>query len=140
MKSSKLLKIVTLSGFSMMLVAAPGLAADAGEAAVVATDGKADATRPPVSEESATLKALLIKEQEVRTRLRMPAMLQVSEDPSEEEEIQELYRSGWIIEASLEEVEAAIKAAAATPSPDDDVAAKILAHRASCRFFMDNRK
>lgn len=71
----------------------------------------------------------------VRDRLHMSAMIEVSDDPGEEAEIAELYRSGWIIEATVDEVEAALKAAAATPALEDDVAARCLAHRASCRYF-----
>ncbi|GAA5129286.1 hypothetical protein JIN84_03180 [Luteolibacter yonseiensis] len=74
---------------------------------------------------------------EIRTRLHMPALLDVTEDPEREAEIAELYRSGWIIKATVEEVEAAIEAAAATPDLEDDRAAQVLAHRASCRYFLE---
>jgi len=75
---------------------------------------------------------------EVRTRLHRPAMLEVSEDAGDEAEIMELYNSGWIIKASVAEVEAALQAAAATPDVEDDRAALILAHRASCRYFLED--
>lgn len=73
---------------------------------------------------------------DVRNRLHMAAVVSVGDDPGEEAEIAELYRSGWIIDATVDEVEAALQAAAATPSTADDVEAKELAHRASCRFFL----
>ena len=47
----------------------------------------------------------------------------------------EAYRSGYIVDATLEEVEAAMKAAAATPELEDDKAALRLRHRGSYRFF-----
>lgn len=75
---------------------------------------------------------------EVRTRLHRPAMLEVSEDPGDEAEIMELYNSGWIIQATVDEVEAALQAAAATPDTEDDRAALVLAHRASCRYFLED--
>jgi hypothetical protein len=71
----------------------------------------------------------------VRERLHMSVMIEASDDPVEEAEIAELYRSGWIIDATVDQVEAAIKAAVATPTLEDDIAARILAHRASCRYF-----
>ena len=72
---------------------------------------------------------------DIRQRIQMPAILEVCEDPGEEAEVTELFHSGWIVDASLEEVEAALQAAAKTLTSDDDVAARILAHRASCRFI-----
>lgn len=73
---------------------------------------------------------------EVRARLHMPAMLEMTDNPADDAEIAELYQSGWIIDATVEEVEAALKAAAATPGPEDDSAALVFAHRASCRYFL----
>lgn len=74
--------------------------------------------------------------EKVRGRLRMSAMLEAGVDPAMDAEIEEFYRSGWIIDATVDEVESALEAAAATPSTEDDVKAQILAHRASCRFFV----
>lgn len=78
-----------------------------------------------------------IKEQEgeVRDRLELPALIVDRGDRGEEAEILELYRSGWIINATVDEVDAALKAAEKTPELEDDVAARVLAHRASCRYF-----
>jgi hypothetical protein len=73
---------------------------------------------------------------DIRKRLHLPAMLEDHGNEGEEMEIAELYHSGWIIKASIKEVEAALQAAAATPNLDDDIEARILAHRASCRYFL----
>lgn len=44
---------------------------------------------------------------------------------------------GMIVEATIEQVEAALAAAAATPEPEDDIEAIILKCRGSYRFFLD---
>jgi hypothetical protein len=49
--------------------------------------------------------------------------------------IDDAYNEGIIVDATLEEVEAALAAAAATPGFEDDIAAKRLAHRGSYRYF-----
>ena len=103
-------------------------------ACIASTDQRTTVTGES-SDPQALRRALDRASSEMRRRLHMPVMLEVSDDPSEEAEIMELYRSGWIVEATVDEVEAAIDAAAATPEIEDDIAARILAHRASCRFF-----
>ena len=88
------------------------------------------------AEKTAEMRAKLDKaEKNVRDRLHMSAMLEVTDDAGVEQNMAYLHRSGWIINATVEDVEAARKAAAATPSLDDDKIAEELAHRASCRFF-----
>jgi hypothetical protein len=52
--------------------------------------------------------------------------------------IEELHASGFIIPVTLEEVEAALQAAALTPETADDRAALILKHRGSYRFFLND--
>lgn len=82
-----------------------------------------------------------MKQQENRIirRLGISAPIDVSEtmDPATEiDTIRELYDSGFIVPATLEQVEAALQAAALTPEPEDDQAALILKHRGSYRFFL----
>ena len=90
----------------------------------------------PSDKKSAAMRVKLDRASaKVRDRLHMSCMIEVSDDPAEEAEIAELFRSGWIIEATVEDVEAARQAATATPGLEDDAAAQALAHRASCRFF-----
>ncbi len=48
----------------------------------------------------------------------------------------EQWESGYIIPATLQEVKAALAAAAATPDREDDIQALILKHRGSYRFFL----
>lgn len=107
------------SAFAQSDIPAPGTEADE-NAAAVAAEAKLDQAVA-----------------EVTTRLHMPAMLEISEDPAQEAEIAELHQSGWIVDATVDEVESALQAAAATPELEDNIAALILAHRASCRFFVE---
>jgi len=51
--------------------------------------------------------------------------------------VSKLEESGFIVEISREEVEAAVAAAVATPDPDDDQRALELMHRGSYRFYLD---
>ncbi len=79
--------------------------------------------------------------QRIMSRLGMSAPLDATEttDPATGiDAIHELYDSGFIIPATLEEVEAALKAAARTADPEDDKAALILKHRGSYRFFLND--
>lgn len=73
-----------------------------------------------------------IKEVEQRVHMSAPMELRLENgrDP-----IAEAVASGFIIETTLEEVEAALAAAAATPEPEDDQRAMALKHRGSYRFF-----
>jgi hypothetical protein len=76
----------------------------------------------------------------ISRRLGISAPLDAAEttDPATGiDAIQELYDSGFIVPATLEEVEAALEAAAQTPEPEDDQAALILKHRGSYRFFLN---
>ena len=52
--------------------------------------------------------------------------------------IDEAYDAGIIVDATLEEVESALAAAATTPSKEDDIAALRLAHFGSYRFFQQS--
>lgn len=80
------------------------------------------------------------RKNEILSRVGMSAPLDATEttDPSSgADSIQELYDSGFIIPATLEDVEAALHAAAQTPETEDDTAALILMHRGSYRFFLN---
>ncbi|MFK7849666.1 MAG: hypothetical protein AB8D78_01710 [Akkermansiaceae bacterium] len=61
-----------------------------------------------------------------------------SDSSTDAASLRELEESGFIIPATLEEVEAALKAAALTPETEDDKAALILKHRGSYRFSSSN--
>lgn len=81
------------------------------------------------------------KAEKIRNRLGIPSPLDASQtaDPlTGYDPMMELYESGLIVPATLEQVEAALKAAAATPDPEDDRAALILKHRGSYRFFVND--
>jgi len=81
------------------------------------------------------------KAEKVRSRLGIPAPMDASEttDPiTGYDPMLELHQSGLIVPATLEEVEAALEAAAATPDPEDDRAALRIKHRGSYRFFLND--
>lgn len=75
------------------------------------------------------------KKADIIERVGMSAPMELPE-PGEHDFIAKAKEMGWIIDTTLEQVEAALKAAAATPSAEDDIAAMRLAHRGSYRFFM----
>lgn len=77
---------------------------------------------------------------EILVRVGMAATLDAAEttDPSTGiDPVLKIYDSGFIISATLEEVEAALHAAAQTPETEDDTNALILMHRGSYRFFIN---
>lgn len=73
-----------------------------------------------------------VKEVQRRVNMAAPMELELENgvDPVAEAE-----KNGFIIEATLEQVEAALAAAAATPDTEDDKRALELRHRGSYRFF-----
>lgn len=75
--------------------------------------------------------------QEIRARVGMSALLE-QPGPGEHDVIQDLLDAGQIVEATLEEVEAALAAAKATPEREDDLKAMKLAHQGSYRFFLED--
>lgn len=87
---------------------------------------------PPTA--AADLAAMNADIQEVQEKVGMAApmerQLENGVDP-----IEEARESGFIIEVTLEQVEAAIAAAAATEDPEDDKRAFELKHRGSYRFY-----
>ncbi len=73
-------------------------------------------------------------QKQVRDRVGIAALMEVDPDAGPDL-VAEGVRSGYIIEVTLEEVEAALASAAATPDPEDDKRALDLRHRGSYRFF-----
>ncbi len=78
------------------------------------------------------------KEEVIRQRVRMSAPMELPEE-GEEDFVALAEKEGWIIEATLEEVETALSAAKATSSKEDDAAAARLAHWGSYRFYLDEK-
>ncbi len=101
----------------------------------------ASATRPAsetlLRKEEAVAGKIRAAEENIRRRIGMPAQLEAGTDPARDAEVEHMRETGWLIEAGVEEVEAAIAAAKATPGKQDDVEAMAFAHRASCRFYME---
>ena len=75
-------------------------------------------------------------EREVEQRVRMSAPMEL-ELENGVDPIAAAVKEGFIIEVSLENVEAAVAAAVLTPDPEDDQRALELMHRGSYRFFVD---
>ncbi len=73
---------------------------------------------------------------EVQDRVGMSAPMEIVIEAGTDPVI-EAVNDGLIVDASLEQVEAALAAAAATPDPEDDLRALELKHRGSYRFFCD---
>lgn len=75
------------------------------------------------------------EQKRIAERLGMSAPMEVElingVDP-----VMEALENGFIIEATLEEVEAALAKAAATPEIEDDIEALRLKHRGSYRYFV----
>lgn len=117
------------------LLAAVGFGAaadDAMEAPAKASDSPLPECRD--TEQTISLLELESAEQEVRSRLKispsMDVQLENGVDP-----VEEARAMGLILEASIEEVEAALAAAQRTPDPADDIQALRLRHRGSYRFY-----
>lgn len=85
------------------------------------------------------LQRMEAQRENIISRLGMSAPLDADETTDHTtgiDAIQELQETGFIIPATIEEVESALRAAAETPDPEDDQAALILKHRGSYRFFL----
>ncbi len=73
---------------------------------------------------------------EVQDRVQMSAPMAI-ETEAGIDPVVEAVNLGLIVDATLEQVEAALAAAAATSDPEDDLRALELKHRGSYRFFCD---
>lgn len=78
------------------------------------------------------------KQGEISRRVGMSSCLEIS-NAGGEDFVAMAQEKGLIVEVTLDEVEAALKAAAATPQREDDLAAMNLAHWGSYRFFLDDK-
>jgi hypothetical protein len=89
---------------------------------------------PSAAERAASVPRMEKEQVRIAQRLQMSAPMEI-ELVNGKDPILEAYEDGFIIEATLEQVEAALAAAATTPDPEDDLAAQELRHRGSYRFF-----
>ncbi len=97
--------------------------------------------RIPNRKSAADIRRMEKQAKDIFERVGMSSSLDATEttDPvTGVDVIQELYDCGYIIPVTLEEVEAALKAAQLTPDPEDDIAAQELRHRGSYRFFLND--
>lgn len=91
----------------------------------------------PHSHEEAASQRMDSRKKSILKRIGMSAPLE-RPDPGQPDFVADAQETGWIIESTLEEVEAALHAAGSTPSNEDDIAAMRMAHRGSYRFFLDD--
>jgi hypothetical protein len=84
--------------------------------------------------EARAINAMEREQRRIAERVGMSAPMEI-ELVNGVDPIQEIMNDGFIMEATLEEVEAALSAALKTPTLNDDKAAHRLKHRGSYRFF-----
>jgi hypothetical protein len=97
------------------------------------TESQADVATSSVSEEE---QRLVAAEELIRDRINIAPMF-VQQEGSETDQVVDLQAMGMIIEVTLEEVEAALAAAAATEEPEDDIEAARLQQWGSYRYYLD---
>ena len=118
-----------------ILSAAMALTAVAWSAIAISTEEPSTAEKNETRDRVALMDR---KQAEISKRVGMSSCLEIS-DAGGEDFVATALEKGLIVEATLEEVEAALKAAAATPQREDDLAAMNLAHWGSYRFFVDEK-
>ncbi len=69
----------------------------------------------------------------IRTGAKVAPLLEV--EGGDGHAVEEPDADGWIVDVTLDEVVAALAAAAKTPGSEDDIVAKRMAHRGSYRYF-----
>jgi hypothetical protein len=102
---------------------------------VLAGPSRTESSETSISlEKTASVLRMEAEQGRIAKRIGMSAPMEIVElDGSDP--VDDLMKSGFIIEATLEQVEEALAAAAATPDPEDDKLALELAHRGSYRFY-----
>ncbi len=92
--------------------------------------------KEPETEAAAVLQRMDQKKALIIERLAMSAPMEL-ENVDGVDLVEESRRLGFVAEVTLEEVEAALAAAAQTPSAEDDIQAIRLMHWGSYRFYPD---
>jgi hypothetical protein len=101
----------------------------------------ADPTRTESSESSISLEKtasvlrMEAEQKRIANRVGMSAPMEIDTDDGIDP-VMEAMEKGLIVEATLEEVEAALAKAAATPDTADDIEAHRLKHNGSYRYFV----
>jgi hypothetical protein len=136
MKKS-ILKLLALSSLVVLASSAAEFTMESNSANSLSENEERRAPRDQ-RDDQAAIRRMDARKMEILSRVGMSAPLDATEttDPvTGVDSVQELYDSGFIIPATLEDVESALHAAAQTPEAEDDTAALILMHRGSYRFF-----
>lgn len=94
-------------------------------------DGSTESVK---KEETGAIQRMKAEQKLISERLHITAPMEI-EFVNGIDPVMEAYENGFIIEATLEQVEAALDAAANTPDEEDDLEALELKHRGSYRFF-----
>ena len=136
MKTPKLLAAVPILALSASAVIGWSAITRASQTDAATPDRKAEATseaKDPAVE--ARIARMEEEQKRIADRLGMSAPMEIElidgVDP-----VMEAMQKGLIIEATLEEVEAALAKAAATPDTADDIEAHRLKHGGSYRYFV----
>jgi hypothetical protein len=121
-----IIALTSLAAFCWTAVAAPEKQDSAREAEIT--------PESPAEKEAAAIQRMETEQERISERLQISAPMEV-ELVNGVDPVMEAYENGFIIEATLEQVEAALAAAAKTPDLEDDLKALELKHRGSYRFF-----
>lgn len=129
MRRHHLIAIITLTGLAAFCWNAAASPAE--------QDSATESKSPPAStagEKAEAIQRMEAEQKRVSECLHMTAPMEI-ELVNGVDPVIEAYENGFIIEATLEQVEAALAAAAKTSDPEDDLKALELKHRGYYRFF-----
>lgn len=123
----------------IFLITFPGLialcwTAFAAPAPEQSTESLKTSSETSSGERETTMRIMVGEQKRIQERLQISAPMEI-ELENGVDPVLEARENGFIIEATLEEVEAALAAAAKTTDPQDDLTAQELKHRGSYRFF-----
>ena len=124
--------------FKYLVIAVAGLAACSLSIAVSAVEvaPQTKSSAGAAAAQQLKIDRMVSKQAEIIKRLGLSAPMEAPE-AGEGDFVAEAVAQGIIVEVTLEEVVAAMDAAAATPSNKDDLAAMRLAHFGSYRYFVE---
>ncbi len=137
MKTPKLLAAVPILALSASAVigwSAITRASQADQSAAGGTSPDATSSEAEAPVDQARIDRMEAERKRIAERVGMSAPMEV-ELVNGKDPIREAVENGFIVEATLEEVEAALAAALRTSDLEDDIAAQRLKHQGSYRYF-----
>lgn len=126
--------ILALSASAIIGWSAITRASQADQTVPMDTESEGASGKAEPSVDRARIDRMEAEQRRIAERLGMSAPMEI-ELVNGIDPVVEALENGFIIEATLEEVEAALAKAAATPQKEDDIEAYRLVHRGSYRFF-----